>query len=94
VKVINDTDAISTFLKGVPVSASSQKAFLYFVQEGDTGVHHYALNANFTNAPTVKSISSDVNCSFAGGCTITLAQPGLLSNLLSDPTLNTIRACG
>ena len=53
-KVINDTDAVATFLNGVPVSASSQKAFLYFVQEGDTGVHHYALNVNLTNAPTVK----------------------------------------
>jgi len=93
VDVQSDFLALAIFDKGVPLSAIPQKAFLYF-QDQLEPIQHYAVNTNFTNAATVTALDSAVSCSYAGGCSISISQSGLLANLLSDSAKNNIRVCG
>ena len=93
VVVTSDTEALAEFANGVPLSSVSQKAFLYFTW-AVSPIQHYAVNVNLTNAATVAALDAPVSCSFAGGCSISISQSGLLTNLLSDPARNNIRVCG
>jgi hypothetical protein len=83
VDVQSDILALATFSKGVPLSSTSQRAFLYF-QQNSQAVQHYAENINFTNDATVTALDSAVSCSYAGGCILSITQGGFLANLVSE----------
>ncbi len=86
---INQNGTITAIFRGgVPVSNTYSKATVAF-KKLDSNITHFATGPdNFPNSLSVKSISSSVNCSFAGGCLLTYAHPGISSNLLTDQSLN------
>lgn len=42
---------------------------------------------------TAVTLDTPVDCSFAGGCSIQINQPGLLKNLVADSSKNVVRVC-
>jgi hypothetical protein len=98
VSVASDTSATATFTNGIPLTsgATGVKAQLYF-QENSTPKQqwaNFASTATLINTPSVTSIDSAVTCSFAGGCSVSISQAGLLTSLVGDPTKNQVRVCG
>lgn len=98
VSVASDTSATATFTNGVPLTSgiTGVKGQLYF-QENSTPKQQWAYfesTATLINTVSVTSIDSAVTCSFAGGCAVSISQPGLLSSLIGDPTKNQVRVCG
>jgi hypothetical protein len=96
VSITSNTEAVATFSNGVPLIATALKPYLYF-QSDNSPVQHWATSpytAKLTTALTATALDTSVSCSFAGGCSLSITQPGLLANLASDPAKNTIRVCG
>jgi hypothetical protein len=96
VSVTSSTEAVATFSNGVPLIATALKPYLYF-QSDNSPVQHWATSpftAKLTTGLAATALDSTVSCSFAGGCSLSITEPGLLANLLSDPAKNTIRVCG
>ncbi|TNV88211.1 hypothetical protein FGO68_gene8985 [Halteria grandinella] len=92
--VNSDTDLVATFTNGIPIGNGVVPQLSF--SEASSNITHWALNsATVTN--TVSStiqIESSVQCSFAGGCSLKINQPGLIQNLLNDTSSNAIRICG
>ncbi len=80
----------ATWTSGVPRFNTAVAPSLWF--EGAQATHWAAGTATVANAATVSAIASNVECSFQGGCEITLNQDGLLSSFGSEDT--SLRVCG
>ena len=86
----------ATFVNGVPVSTKARAPIVTFYNATTNTTHKVVQASSVTliNTVTANSIGAPVQCSYAGGCLISVAQPGLLSNMQQDPTLNEIQVCG
>ena len=98
VSVASDTSATATFNNGIPLTSGTVgvKGQLYF-QENASPKQQWAYfdsTATLINTPSVTAIDSAVTCSFAGGCSVSISQAGLLTSLVGDPTKNQVRVCG
>jgi len=98
VSVASDTSATATFNNGIPLTSGTAgvKGQLYF-QENASPKQQWAYfdaAATLMNTASVTSIDSAVTCSFAGGCSVSISQPGLITSLVGDPTKNQVRVCG
>jgi hypothetical protein len=93
----SDLQAVATFTKGIPLTSGTLgvRGYLWF-KDDSTLVEQWATSsATLLNSPTVTAVDESITCSFAGGCTLSITQNGLLSNLqLGDQARNTIRICG
>jgi len=72
------------------------KGQLYF-QENASPKQQWAYfdsTATLINTPSVTAIDSAVTCSYAGGCSVSISQAGLLTSLVGDSTKNQVRVCG
>jgi hypothetical protein len=95
VTIDSDTQVTATWSKGVPTTSSdSEEPGLWFVKDASTETHFAISTAVHTNALTVASSSSGLECSFAGGCTYEVSvNSGLASLLEHKPDGNYIQVC-
>ena len=95
VTIDSDTQATATWSLGVPTTSSdSAEPGLWFVKDGSTETHFAISEAVHTNALTVASSSSGLECSFAGGCTYEVSvNSGLASLFKHKPDGNYIQVC-
>lgn len=95
VAIDSDTQVTATWDKGVPTTSSDSAApGLWFLKDGSTETHFAISTAVHTNALTVASSSSGLECSFAGGCTYEVSvSSGLASLLKHSPDGNYIQVC-
>ena len=97
VTVTSDTEAVATFNKGVPLTLSTplQRGFLLFQQDSDPAIQQWAVStATLLNPISTTALDSDVSCSFAGGCKVSISQEGLFNSLSTESSKNAIRVCG
>ena len=103
VTVIDATSAIAKWNKGVPVVSSETVPQLKFVKtsgrrilaegQSDSPLAHFASNsATLTNPLSITQSSSELECSFAGGCAYEITAKGL-STLLKDNQNNYVTVC-
>ena len=96
--VVNSaTQVMATFKDGVPTTSSTLlKPVLWFVKD-DSKVKIYAISdqlSPLTNPLSLTSSSSDMQCSFAGGCIFNvIVTPGLMSLMKHRPTDNYVKIC-
>jgi hypothetical protein len=79
----SDMQAVATFTKGIPLTSGSLgvRGYLWF-KDDSTLIEQWATSsATLINSPTVTAVDESITCSFAGGCTLSITQNGLLSNL-------------
>ena len=95
VTIDSDTQVTATWSLGVPTTSSdSAEPGLWFVKDGSTETHFAISEAVHTNALTVASSSSGLECSFAGGCTYEVSvNSGLASLFKHKPDGNYIQVC-
>lgn len=96
VSVSSDTSATATFNNGIPLTNGTVgvKGQLYFQENASPKQQWAYTTATLVNTPTVTAIDAPVTCSFAGGCSVSISQPGLITSLVGDSTKNQIRVCG
>lgn len=79
--VASDTSATALFNMGIPLTTVAQAPQLMFESRTSSVVHWASPSTTISNTLTATSIASAVTCSFAGGCKLTVNQPGLLASL-------------
>lgn len=84
------TQVTATWTNGVPRINTASLPSIEFV--GASESHWASGTATIANALTVSSIASSIQCSFQGGCEVSIAQVGLLSSFSSD--LTSLKVCG
>ena len=77
--IASNVSLMATFNNGVPISQVALKPIVYFMSASSNITHWAQVSASLTTNMTVTSIDSSVSCSFAGGCLVSISQPGLLS---------------
>lgn len=91
VQVVNDFLVTAYFNNGIPLTSVATSGYLYF-QSDTSPVQLYATlstSAKLASPISVTAIDLPLNCSFAGGCQLSITQTGLLTSLLSgDPSKN------
>jgi len=97
VTVESATSIIAKWTKGVPVVANATAPILFFVKlntTDDMSVIHFASGQiNITNALDITAASTDLSCSFSGGCPFEVSAKGLSTLLRGDPENNFITIC-
>ena len=97
VALSSEMQAVATFSKGIPLISGTVpvRGYLWFT-DSSTLIQQWATSsAAILNPPSFVEVDQSISCSFAGGCTLSITQSGLLSNLLlGDPYKNSIRVCG
>lgn len=89
VTIDSATQVTATFTNGVPLSYATLPV-LWFESSTDA---HWAINTvTLVNNPTVSGLNDNVECSFAGGCLISISQLGITSAFSSSNTSLTV--CG
>ena len=93
VAITSPTEAVATFLNGIPLVTVAQLPSLSFVSQTSQAIHWASVSTTITNTLSANSIAQSASCSFAGGCLIKVNQPGLYASLLSNSTTNSLQVC-
>lgn len=97
VTVESTTSIIAKWTKGVPVVANATAPILFFEKlntTDDMSVIHFASGQiNISNALDITAASTDLSCSFSGGCPFEVSAKGLSTLLRGDPENNFITIC-
>lgn len=93
VTIDSATQVTATWTYGLPPLNVDEVPSLWFNQTG-TKVRHYAkTSATLKKSLTVTSATSGLQCSFAGGCKLTVNADGLSTLLKNDSVNNFISVC-
>mmetsp|Transcript_20884 Transcript_20884/g.32246 ORF Transcript_20884/g.32246 Transcript_20884/m.32246 type:complete len:613 (+) Transcript_20884:4414-6252(+) len=83
----------ATFDLGIPVTGEAVIPTVFFYHT--TGGAHYATNTQtISNPVSITSSSSNVECSFAGGCIYKITAEGLATVAQKSPEENYLQVCG
>jgi len=97
VTVESATSIVAKWIKGVPVVANATAPILFFEKLNTTdnmSVTHFASGQiNISNALEITAASSDLTCSFSGGCPFEVSAKGLSTLMRGDPKNNFITIC-
>mmetsp|Transcript_20906 Transcript_20906/g.32383 ORF Transcript_20906/g.32383 Transcript_20906/m.32383 type:complete len:339 (+) Transcript_20906:3983-4999(+) len=92
VVIDSDTSLSTTWDLGVPVLAEATTPVVEF--ENSEGIIHEAVvTASLNNPITIVSKSTDLECSFAGGCIIEIEAAGLSAVVKENPESNKVAVC-
>jgi hypothetical protein len=97
VTIESATSIVAKWIKGVPVVANATAPILFFEKLNTTdnmSVTHFASGQiNISNALEITAASSDLTCSFSGGCPFEVSAKGLSTLMRGDPENNFITIC-
>lgn len=83
VTIDSETKVTALYTKGVPISATAVAPRLTFTSTASNSIQHTASGtATIANTFTATEISSSIDCSFAGGCLLSIDAPGLATSLI------------
>ncbi|TNV88229.1 hypothetical protein FGO68_gene13028 [Halteria grandinella] len=82
--VDSDTQITATFTNGVPLSQVAISPQLNLTFESTMEAHMAVITTTLANPITAIAVDAAVDCSFAGGCFMSISQPGLLTTLQND----------
>lgn len=97
VSIDSDSQVTATFTKGVPPLSKDSIPELKFetTETAKKSLTHYSvISSTVTNALAITSTSTDLTCSYAGGCLFKVVSAGLATAMKSNPSTNYIDMCG
>lgn len=94
VSITSASSAVAVYNLGVPLQGTGAKPVLSFVSTSSSETHWASSTAsNLINSLSITSSSSGLQCSFSGGCSLTIDALGLASTL-TNSTRATVSVCG
>lgn len=87
------TQVFATFQYGVPYTTQAERPVLSF-NKTSQGTILFPENTLTLSHTKVVGGGSSIDCSFAGGCLLSVQTQGVSSRLVSDPESNFITVCG
>lgn len=93
VTIDSATQVTATWTFGLPPLNVDEVPSLWFNQTGSKVRHYAKTSATLKKSLTVTSATSGLQCSFAGGCKLTVNADGLSTLLKNDSVNNFISVC-
>jgi hypothetical protein len=97
VTIESATSIVAKWIKGVPVVVNATAPILFFEKLDTTDqmsvVHYASGQVNISNALEITAASTDLTCSFNGGCPFDVSAKGLSTLLRGDPENNFVTIC-
>ena len=91
--VVSATSVTAVFKLGVPISTNALIPVLSFLKSDSSEEMFAQTSSNLTNALSVSASTSNLTCSFAGGCEYEVTSNSLAIMLRNDSSSNYISIC-